>query len=527
MSYQIQNFSKGQTLTAEHLNNIEQGILSIEAECNNIFSDAPIGNKEVFTYELDTSYGDILDEKQSTSVQDPLTISTDTACIQLPTTYSATGVPTKLIFMNRGAGGDYTSSVNYTINKALLAAGFATLHVRGIPVSFQNSNYIQGVYGAPYGSPIWIRSAVAAYNYVINKYNIDRGGCATFGVSCGGLQSLNLANARVLPIVAVAIDAPVIDLHNDCYFGGGWITGSLKGYTAAGVAWMYQFDYCDWDNGTYTIDDTTYNFSAKDSTSLEALWQLNKKKVENYNAYESGKFIVELNDDEPVYGIKFPCPVKCWFGATETTNDITIARNFIERCRIGGSIAEMRTCPTSTHGVHQVTSDGTVTFNGLTISPYAVEEILWLTRWLGASSQNFLPDSDSVDNSVFNANDNVYLSADDGTLVSSDGSYKKVSDYIEIPDGATISEFGAIAATSLGNTAYCAFYDSNKTFISAVASKDGGTVITGTWKYTEDPPTIPSNAKYIRIAFNNGLSSYSDIELVKRDCAKLEFLTYS
>lgn len=522
MSYERQTFVDDETtLTAAHLNHMEDGIAAVHNKHN-----APESGQEVFTYEMDTSYDDVQDIKQSTEVQHKLVKSTDEACIMFPSTYTATGKPTKLVIMNRGAGGDYTGSMAYRLNYGLLAAGFATLHVRGIPKSFQNSKYIQGVYGAPYGSPIFIRSVVEAYNYVINKYNIDTEGCVVYGASCGGLQSLNLVNAQVLPVVGAAIDAPVVDLHNDCYFGGDWITGSLGGKTAAGVAWMYQFDHCDFDAGTYTINGTTYNFADVDTASLEQLWQLNKKRVETYNAYESGKFVVSLDGDTPVYGIKFPCPVKCWFGDGESTNQISIARDFIERCRVGGTIAEMRTCPTNSHGVHMVTTDKSgndiaVKFNDMTLSPYAVEEIMWLSRWAGISANNVRGLTEAE---IFIADTGVTLNGTDGSLVSkgSDKAYFIVSDYIEIPDNSYITQFASITHND-GTNAYCVFYDADKKFISSYKSTTTDTSLVGEHRYTTTPPTIPDGAKYIRVAFNNGLETYTNADIAKREYALLEF----
>ena len=349
------------------------------------YSDAPSGNRETFTYTLDTGYDDILSETDG--LQNTFDISEDIACIQLPSTYTPHGTPTKLIFINHGAGHDYTGMLDYKLTQALLSAGFATLHVRGIPKSYQNDKYISGGYSAPCGSPIWIRSAIAAYNYVTKKYNIDKNGCGAFGVSCGGLQTLNLTNTKALPMKAIVLDAPVVDLHNDCYFNGDWFNGTVGGSTMAGVAWLYKFDYCDFDKGTYTINGTTYNFSSRDKTSLEQLWQLNKHRVENYNPYESGKFIVQFDGDTPIYGINFPCPVKMWFGLTETTNSVSIGQDFIRRCRAGGTAAEFRGCPTNAHGVNR--QGQTTTFNGISgISVYAVEMIMWLSRWLGESNKN-------------------------------------------------------------------------------------------------------------------------------------------
>lgn len=382
MGYKKQNFTNfdyDNPLTAEQLINMEEGIIH--------YNEAPSDWEETFTFQVDTEYGDVLDLRQTVDIQDTINISTDTACIMLPKTYDPSGEPVKLVIMNRGAGEDYYSTKNYPLNKALLAAGFATLHVRGIPVSFQNDLYINSGYGAPYGSPIFMRCVVAAYNYVVNKYNIDRGGCGVFGVSCGGLQTINLTNANVLPIAVVALDAPVIDLHNDCYFNGGWTTGKLGGKTSAGVAWMYQFDYCDFEAGTYTIDGTTYEFAVENSTALEKLWQLNKKRVEMYNPYDTSKYIVDVNGENITYGFKFPCPVKCWFASNETVNSPAKGMEFIERCRVGGTIAEFRSFPSDKHCTW--TQGTNVNFNGLSIPACSAEMALWLSRWLGKSDKNF------------------------------------------------------------------------------------------------------------------------------------------
>jgi hypothetical protein len=76
-----------------------------------------------------------------------------------------------------------------------------------------------------------------------------------------------------------------------------------------------------------------------------------------------------------------------WFGLTETTNSVSIGQDFIRRCRAGGTAAEFRGCPTSAHGVNR--QGQTTTFNGISgIGVYAVEMIMWLSRWLGESDKN-------------------------------------------------------------------------------------------------------------------------------------------
>ena len=448
-----------------------------------IKAERPESGKEVFTYSVSDFAGN------------------DIASIHLPASYSSDGEPVKIVIMNRGAGGDYTASEGYALNSLLLNAGYATLHVRGIPEAYQNDKYIQGNYGAPYGSPVFIKSVVAAYAYITDKYNIDTTGCAVFGVSCGGLQSLNLVNAQVLPIKVAVVDAPVVDLHNDCYFGGNWITGTLGGKTAAGVAWMYQFDHCDFEAGTYTVDGQTYAFSDIDQTSLEKLWQLNADKVEPYNAYEAGKYQTADGD----WAIKFACPVKMWFGMSETTNSIPNGQEFIKRCQNGGVDAVFRNVNTSTHGVHAVHET------------YRNEMLSWIEKYWPSTNQ-------VTDETVLNANSTVFLGKDGSLIPQADQThtYKKVSDYIEIPAGHRISEFCSITHMD-GTNAYCAFYDENKNFISAYLPNASDGTIVGNWKYTTVPPDIPERAKYIRVAFNNGLDTYSTLDIVLREYALLEF----
>ena len=48
------------------------------------------------------------------------------------------------------------------------------------------------------------------------------------GTSLGGLCALNIAMSGCLPVRAIGLDAPVIDLYHDAYFNGNWFD-SLNG----------------------------------------------------------------------------------------------------------------------------------------------------------------------------------------------------------------------------------------------------------------------------------------------------------
>ena len=67
----------------------------------------------------------------------------------------------------------------------------------------------------------------------------------------------------------------------------------------------------------------------------------------------------------------------------------------------------------------------------------------------------------------------AFINAYDGTIeynIRGAAGYSVVSDYIEIPEGAKITEFASI---TLLNTAYCAFYDENKVYISSEMAWSG------------------------------------------------------
>ena len=144
--------------------------------------------------------------------------------------------------------------------------------------------------------------------------------------------------------------------------------------------------------------------------------------------------------------------------------------------------------------------------------------------------KDMLPDDDNneepvegekltPDESVLRHNIAYSICGTDGELLQtySEYTFKIASDFIEIPEGYTISEFGAVADFTDSKVngvnrknCYCAFYDSNKKFISAYLPQDTDkkVVPSNTWRYTLIPPEVPSGAKYMRIAFND-LLGYS------------------
>lgn len=389
-----------------------------------IYADAPSGNTEYFIYPVDTGTDDIEDSGKAASVVGASKISDDNGVIMLPERYDKNGMPTKLVIYNHGAGGRVTdtySKITFSsFAKLLTKKGYAVMEINGVPENMRNENYMSVAdngSAAHMGGWVFLRSLANAYKYVTEKYNIERDGCFVIGQSMGGITSLNVALSGIIPVKALALDAPVISAFHDAYFGGGWSSGTLGGSTPAIFAWIYQWDYCDSDNNTYTIPageydiygqsysieeeyEKTLNELKDNSQDMAILWHLNINKMYGYDAYKTGDFLIknldgneiyDLNkdNDDKYFGKKLPCPCKIWFGSGDNVNNQDIAHRFIQKYRNAGSIIMFRTCPTTRHCVWDElekqpdNTDISVVEDGITCSPYAVELWNWLKRYDG------------------------------------------------------------------------------------------------------------------------------------------------
>lgn len=355
------------------------------------FKNAPKVGYEYFSYEVDTNIGDIEDKLKGDVLQDIPNYSTDHACVRFCANYSCFGKPAKLIIYNHGAGGRVTNTeaeiTTLSCCNALIAAGYCLLEVNGYPDKFNNEKWNPNwASGINMGGPIYIRCVAKALAYVSQNYNIDCQNVAIIGRSMGGLATLNLCNSGIVNAKCLALDAPVIDLLNDAWNSGDWITGSINGGTRLIIAMLYGFDNCNFDEGTYSIDNgATFNhFSYKDTeqdiNKLNTLYNNNINKVIGYNPFVTKRF---SNSDKDC--ILLQPRLKIWMGESDPVNQIEIARNYISMCKNGGSRCQMRSIPTTQHVVWDKLRDDndndiSVTYKELTISPYAIELIHFLEQ---------------------------------------------------------------------------------------------------------------------------------------------------
>ena len=119
--------------------------------------------------------------------------------LRLPTTYSMTGKPTRLVLACHGAHGYIQASTSTWYNSnwktfmdALLDAGYAVFDANVLPLSagVSPTNYA----GGAYGSPLYINVLKNAYDYIVENYNVTKQIFA-HGTSMGGVGATAFAHA--------------------------------------------------------------------------------------------------------------------------------------------------------------------------------------------------------------------------------------------------------------------------------------------------------------------------------------------
>lgn len=175
-------------------------------------AERPSSGYEVFSYMVDTTIP--TRRTSGTTVQDGENLQADKGIVMLPESYTSNGNPTRLVMFAHGLGGLITSSStsfsqSFPLHSALLADGYAIFEINGTP-GVENTSY------SHFGGPVWVRSCIAAYKYLISKYNFRTDGILTYGYSLGGLGTLQLPNFN-LPVIAQVTYAGVYDQFKSSY----------------------------------------------------------------------------------------------------------------------------------------------------------------------------------------------------------------------------------------------------------------------------------------------------------------------
>lgn len=342
----------------------------------NTYSNKSYGSTcQYIEYEVDCTHEDYENSSSEDKELTPANITTDEASISLPMNYDPlSDKKYKLIIYCHGASNTQINA--QTKSSALARNDFVIAEFTGVPKAKRNAEF--SPIGVSMANELSLRCAKSLYNYCVEHYNINPSEVYLFGESMGGLLALNIALSGILPIKAIALDAPVIDLYHDAYFSGKWFSENIFPLSnPVMVAYNYNWDGIDWTNKTYTLDKGATNKPLSDlknsGSDMEALWKLNENKMIGFNAYLTGNFPIKAIDDDYVYetnktgatettvltdnsdlyyGKKLPCPLKIWMANIDSVNQLNIAKRFVQICKNGGSIALLRTIQIVSHGTY-------------------------------------------------------------------------------------------------------------------------------------------------------------------------------
>ena len=144
-------------------------------------------------------------DDESSAVQDASQIKPDYGVICLPTQYSPTGKPTRLIIYCHGAAVNYADNVSRFDSQDLepdywLAEGYAVMDVEGNPYNNTDEHFC---------IPQAMDCYVAAYKWAVEYFNLCRDGVLLGGRSMGGGMTFDLIREQCpIPVIAACPNSP-------------------------------------------------------------------------------------------------------------------------------------------------------------------------------------------------------------------------------------------------------------------------------------------------------------------------------
>lgn len=245
-----------------------------------------------FQVEANQNFADVEDD--TAVLQDSESFAPVNCVLKLPTNYTPSGKPTKLIMFAHGAGSLITGNeVSYwnPIVQPLWDNGYAVFDVNG-----SNNNYT--TYADNMGSPRTISAYRKALQYIVENYNVEDK-IYLMGVSMGGLVALNFVQQYPELVNVIGLMNPITAMYK--------------------AAWLHPWYGVDanWPNGrTHTMIAREFNFDDQSGATYEA------DKVQGYDPLLNHSVVVGANRHNFL-----PCSIKIWHGENDTT---ALEENIVE-----------------------------------------------------------------------------------------------------------------------------------------------------------------------------------------------------
>jgi hypothetical protein len=301
----------------------------------------------------------------------------DQAMIMLPSNYTKDGSPVPLVIGCHGAGGNVSANSSQTetttLYKYLVANGYAVCDCNGLPKDFADLIGINE--NCNVGSPIAMECYIKLYQYVQKHFNVSHDVLISGG-SMGGLSSTNLVLSGTLPIIAQAINCPVLDTHNE-----GFLNPWPGSYTA--ISKIYNFAV---SGNNYVYNEEKLRGFNPMVLGMESYRASDGVRVPSAGVYNLTTH--ELNGEAVIEYKTHPCPIKIWHCENDSMVPYQCSQRFVSAIRNGGGNAVLRSIVTGDHnplevGDALVSPAGNTSYRGgtLSIKPIVEEIYLFFKRY--------------------------------------------------------------------------------------------------------------------------------------------------
>lgn len=307
------------------------------------------------------------------------TLYTDYGVIALPSNYSAKGVPIKLIILCGGSGDRITADTDPLSNQSpyvgweyYLAKGYAVMDMNGISQAWGTAMNFP-MPDRHYCNKRLIESYQKGYEYVLNKFNIDKTKVFIAGISMGGGASALLVQSGIFPVVAHCMFCPALSVYKQDYMNTWGGTPQQK--TIAG-----QYGFTDWETTT-TFDQAYFlanidKISGFDNLTIRAIGDIDTANAHYGDTQEAEAY----NSMQKIY----PVPVKIWHSVDDPLVLYRYSGFFVNMIKNGGGQAWLRTFPSGAHAGgwnYGSVSDTDIDGNAITTSISFYESVLFFKRF--------------------------------------------------------------------------------------------------------------------------------------------------
>ena len=400
---------------------LQEDVAELKEEVFGKYADRPSSGYEEFTVSVDTSAPDT--DGTALSLQDTQTFENDKGKIYLPTSYSATGNPTRLIIHCHGASQNYNNGTVFPKASSLvtidylLAKGYAVMDVNGLPGT-------HSFYATTCGNPVAYRSYLTAYKWAVTKYNLHKD-IFVIGISAGSVPALQISQIETIPVLACVTYCGIMDFSRGWMLLGGYHPNSqgpnIKGYLADKFAftgtrptlgnidpcsdaeWEYVVSnwakFSGWNPFTMGISSTitredyrtivsaVYGAEVPDWINADYSFESVQKMLLSFKIPQRGDlsaYQTAIDQEQKLFdtcSVHRKVPLKMFHATNDDVAPYRYSKYFYEMCKRGGSTVEFRTFASGGHNPTGDTQNVTVGGVSITTNTLSLEVLDWLQRF--------------------------------------------------------------------------------------------------------------------------------------------------